>query len=157
MHEMRSDAELFREICDSVSVKTVAFHTRMAANTIRAYYHGRINIPLGVWADVFALTRDPRIPLLLFARAPHFFGPIDNLPDMAVDSAALRSICEQMQRFTDMQSELVEIVADGRVDAADTNRVDEYNKLYAQHLAYSAAVHRGINNAYQRATAGRRS
>jgi hypothetical protein len=152
--EMKADVELFREILDDeghgLNVKSVAHLTRLSRDTIYAYQLGRINIPITVWSQLFEQTRDLRIVTMLAGSVPMEFFSRDLMPDLTDDAGSLRGALQSMKDFHQMQAELAEIVADGRIDQSDAESVRKYNRHFVQHMAHSHAVHRAINTNYQR-------
>lgn len=156
--EMSYDAELLADIIDQgcPSPKEVACITGRHVNTVYAYRHGTINIPVDFWKQLFAHTRDPRIAALMFDGLPGVAITIDDqIPDLSSDAVSLRSAIESLGKFHDLQTHLAEIMADSEITADDAKAVAQYNHHYLEFMRHTAAVHAAVNKAFQRAAAAK--
>ena len=79
------------------------------------------------------------------------------MPDFTDDVASLRGAIESIGKFHELQRHLADIIADGAINADDAAAVRQYNGSYAQFVTYGAAIHRAVNQAFDKATAAKES
>lgn len=155
--EMGYDANLLGDlISDGFAPKQIAYLTGRHVNTVYAYQHGTINIPIDFWTKLFKHTRDARIAALIFGDLPHEYVIQADVPDLT-DTTALRIAIDSIGKFHDCMRHLAEILADGRINADDRQAVAQFNETYPEFVRHIAGVRAAVNKAFESATAPRRS
>lgn len=166
--EMRSDADLLNNLCDSgacvrdrvtgrgvcITRKLIAEWTGYSIQAISDFGTGKTRIPAHFWKDFLRHHFDGRI-IDLFV--PDEYG--SEFVDLRINPpqtgrSFFKDAVATMGLYHEQQKYIAEILADGRVDELDAATVQRYADAYAHHRHEDAALHRAILHKFNTAQKG---
>ncbi len=134
-----------------VTVKQLALLTGLAASTLYRFGSGGATIPSIVWRALFAETRDQRIIKLLTGEVPCVVAPVE-FEQLRLDRPTIEHLLQIRQQQLDCERDILNILADGRIDKKDRAAVEQYKKDFPAMIASLYQTHEAIVREYQRAT-----
>lgn len=163
MQDMRTDAELLGAMLNEsehlfdrvaqvnvcLSAKVIAQWTNRSLQTISDYRTGKTNIPIDFWREMFARTWDMRIASLLFPDYCNIEINDRRQCSVAKPKDFFREALQAEGLYHQQQSALCEILADGKIDDLDGQRVQKYDDAYWQHRTRDSRLHRAILHSYR--------
>ena len=149
--EVSDDHLLLQAVCEShnVTAKRLAMLSGRAASTIYKYMCGEATIPSVLWRALYAATKDERIVNLITGEVP---VAVVELPTEAVrlDAATVKSLIECRRRALACEQAILEIIADGKVDADDRVAVERYNTEFPRLISSLYQTFMAINGRYEK-------
>lgn len=136
------DHELLREIMDEhgLALKQVALASKLSTQSVHGYrYDNGPNPPLQLWAALFRLTQDMRIPQAILENsgwhATQLAGVILN--DLPHGLSACSHMLRETVRIVDL---LLEVFEDGKVTSNEAPQIAEFVKHSNRMIAGLLAV-----------------
>lgn len=152
-NDMSGDHELLRDILDDHAVPAKWLADRIGKHVSQVYrYMGDSGpyIPSLVWRMLFEKTGDLRILKLVVGDVPLAVVPLtaDDNVYAALEAPSIRKLHAMRQRQIDAETEILNILADGKVDAADRPAVARYEKNFDAMIAAQVQIRDRIVKLY---------
>ena len=128
--DMSDDYMLLRDILEhsqTVNVKRLALETGLGESTLYRYWLGGATIPSIVWRTLWRLTGDHRILALITGGTPTVVVRLQN-GEVKLDRATIGHLLETRQKQIDCERSVLEIIADGKIDANDREAIEKYKR-----------------------------
>ncbi|AQT69260.1 hypothetical protein STSP2_02449 [Anaerohalosphaera lusitana] len=139
----------------NISIQQLANAADLAAPTVYEYTGGRRkHIPLCIWRALYALTEDIRILDLIIGEVDRFVCPLPKTPDETHNDTLARLI-EKRRKDIECEMAILEILADGQIDAEDRVAVEQYKNAHPESMKLSAQIYYSIIKKYEQAINGK--
>lgn len=151
MRDVSFDVQVLQEVMQEHGVcpKRLAAKANVHLNSMYMYLNGRRNLPVSMLAALFEMTRDMRIPALMFGDMPVAIDLIEDAPDFTEHYVVEGGVLESMKRFHAMQIEMVQLLIDRKVDQADAATIDAYKRARHEFIRHEAGVYRTVMAAFR--------
>lgn len=140
--DVSDDHDLLTTIMDDhdVTAKQLRIHTGRGLSTVHRYCSGGATIPSVIWRTLFKLTKDARIEELYIGDVPVMHIPIPE----STGPVSHRSLIIARRAQLEVESIILKMLEDGKIDAADNDAIEQYKKNFPDALAKQMAIHQAI-------------
>ena len=154
--DMSDDHILLAEACDEygITAKQLATMTGYGQSTIYKFLAGTATIPMVIWRALYKLTEDPRITKLITGDVPVVEVPL-NLDPAGVDAPTLRRLLESRQSSIAFEKNILDILADGKIDSLDAREIAKLKKIFPKMITDQAQIYHAITGEYDLQGVGR--
>ncbi len=135
----------------NITVQQLSNMTGRACSTLYRYLMGGQTIPSIVWRVIYQKTKDQEILKLITGDLPLVIADMSEILDPNFGIPELRKIMEMRQAQLDSEQNIVNILADGKIDASDRKEIEEYRKNIKQQLRTEYQIYLTIDRLYEKA------
>jgi len=129
-----------------ITVKQLAMYTGYAEATIYKYRDGSKTIPSIVWRVLYKHTGDHRIVELTTGDVPVV---VTALPEDESDTVAtLSTLIESRGQQLDWERDILDILADGKIDSLDRRQVSQIKERFPRMLSTLVQLQQTITHQY---------
>jgi hypothetical protein len=149
--DVSDDYLLLSQVCEEreIPARWIALKVGRSIAQVYKYLAGEATIPSVVWRAVYERTLDGRVLRLVTGEAPVIVAPLPKGPaDLPADLGSLIVI---RKRQLACEEELLNILADNRVDGRDRAAIERYRRNDDEAMATMAAMRSRIENEYGKA------
>jgi hypothetical protein len=150
-----SDDNIFLQLLlekHNINAKQLACWTGRASSTIYKYLSGEITIPSVVWRSIFDHTLDVAVFNVVRGDIPCVIAPLDKV-GISLNAASLSKLLEVRKRQLKCEEYVLQILADGKVDASDIAAIANYKLAFPDMVSSQAQIYQAILNAHAKAEA----
>jgi hypothetical protein len=149
--DVSDDSLLLSQVMDEHELTARWLATRVGRSIAQVYKYlaGEATIPSVVWRAVYERTADLRVLRLFVGEAPVIVAPLpEGRRDLPGDLGSLIVI---RKRQLACEEELLNILADGRVDANDRAAIERYRRNHDEAMATMVAMRSRIEAEFGKA------
>lgn len=125
-----------------ITAKQLSMLTGRGLSTVHRYCAGGATIPTVIWRTLFKLTKDARIIDLYVGDVPVMHVPVPE----STGPVSYKSLIEVRRAHLQVESTILDILEDGKIDEADRDAINTFNKNFPDAIAKMMAIHQAINN-----------
>lgn len=139
--EVSDDYILLQSLLEhyGITVKQLAHTIGKSASTVYKYCAGELTIPSVVWRTLFRQTKDVRI-LDLFVENSVMIIPMPKCKR----SADIKQLIAARQSQIDCEKYVLQIFADGKVDATDNDVIAKYRQAFPQAMQDAYELYQSV-------------
>ena len=133
-----------------ITVSQLALKASLADSTVYEYTGGRKkNIPMPIWKALYEITEDSAILNLVIGEVETF---VVSMPkDFSDSDAALKKLIEKRKKDIECETEILNILSDGKINKNDYVAINKYKALHPETIKLSNQIYHAITTEFKNA------